>query len=376
MRVCYLTLGLSIRNGWGRYSLQVVEGMLRRSVEPVVLAPTTSDVNEWPSIEYHLILLPLFSGDRLTSLRMLKDWPQVRQCVASCDLIHCLVEPYAPLAALSSWGKPYIISGVGTHAILPLKHPIKGILFRLVYKNAARVVCISEFTRRQILERVSLDNTVVIPLGVASDFFQRAPTYVDVDETRDVPLVLSVGALKPRKGYDVSIRAIAEARRAIPNLRYVVIGDQDASGYVSYLRTLITELGLDDVVGLLGQVSETELRDWYHRCDLFLLTPVQLEGAFEGFGLVYLEAAACGKPVVGSRSGGVPDAVVDELTGLLVPGRDVKATADAIVRLLSDPDLSRRLGQASQKRAREFSWEAHAQRLERVYQDVLARKSG
>jgi len=187
--------------------------------------------------------------------------------------------------------------------------------------------------------------------------------------------VLSVGALKPRKGYDVSIRAIAEVRKTIPTLRYVVIGDPSASEYVSHLQALVTALGLDDAVHFLGQVSDAELGDWYHHCDLFLLTPVQSKGAFEGFGLVYLEAGACGKPVVGSQSGGVPDAVIDGQTGLLVPEGDAEATANAIARVLSDLGLSKKLGRAGQKRARELSWEAYAQQLERVYQDVLARRS-
>lgn len=373
MKVCYLTSALSHRDGWGRYSLKVVEGALQRGIEPVVLTSIDTGKDEPSGVELHPILIPLFSGQNLALLRMFGAWSRVRRYAAGCDLVHCLVEPYAPLAALSSLGRPYIISGVGTHAVLPLEHPLKGIGFKLIYKTAAKIVCISEFTRRRILQHVRLNNIMVIPLGVDIDSFQRASPRNC--EGKDFPLIISVGALKPRKGYDISIRAIAEARRAIPSLRYVIIGNQDASGYVSYLRTLITELGLDDVVSLLGQVSETELRDWYHRCDLFLLTPVQVEGAFEGFGLVYLEAAACSKPVVGSRSGGVPDVVMDRQTGLLVREGDVEATANAIVRVLSNPDLARRLGQAGRERAKEFSWEAYAQRLEKVYQDALARRS-
>ncbi|MGA9348241.1 MAG: glycosyltransferase family 4 protein [Anaerolineae bacterium] len=373
MKVCYLTSDLSHHDGWGRYSLKVVEGALRRGLEPVVLTSMSTGQAKPSGVEVHPMLIPVFSGKNLVSLRMFGAWSQVRRYATGCDLVHCLVESYAPLAALGSWGRPYVISGVGTYAVLPLRHPLKGIGFRFIYKNAAKVVCISEFTRRRILEHVRLDNTMVIPLGVDSDFFQSTTTRVH--DRKDFPLVLSVGALKPRKGYDVSIRAIVEASKAIPNLRYVIVGDPGASEYVSHLRALITELGLDDVVSFLGQISETELRDWYHRCDLFLLTPVQVGGAFEGFGLVYLEAGACGKPVVGSRSGGVPDAVLDGQTGLLAPEGDVKATADAIVRLLSDPDLSSRFGRAGQERARELSWEAYAQRLERVYQDVLAQRS-
>jgi len=372
VKVCYLTSALSHHDGWGRYSLKVVKSVLQRGIEPVVLTSASADKSDLSGIELYPILAPLFSGRSLVSLRMLGAWSQVRRHAAGCDLVHCLVELYAPLAAFGSWGRPYVISGVGTHAVLPLEHPLKGIGFKLIYRNAAKVVCISEFTRRRILKHVSLDNTVVIPLGVDSVFFQSTPTCTYGG--KDSPLVLSVGALKPRKGYDVSIRAIAEVRKTIPNLRYVVIGDPSASGYVSHLQTLITELGLDDVVRFLGQVSEDKLREWYHHCDLFLLTPVQEGVAFEGFGLVYLEAGACGKPVIGSRSGGVPDAVIDGQTGLLAPEGDVKATADAIVRVLSDPDLARRLGRAGQERARELSWDAYAQQLEGIYQDVLARR--
>lgn len=374
MKVCYLTSALSHHDGWGRYSLRVVKSVLQRGIEPVVLTSVGKSEEELSGVELDPVLVPLFSGTSLVSLRMFGAWPQVRRYAAGCDLLHCLVEPYAPLAALASWGRPYIISGVGTHAVLPLEHPLKSVGFRLIYRKAAKVVCISEFTRRRILEHVSLDNTVVIPLGVDSDFFQDIP--VPASSKKDFPIVLSVGALKPRKGYDVSIRAVAIARKLVPNLRYVIIGDSGGSEYAGYLRLLVTELGLGDVVRFLGQVSEAELKARYYSCDLFLLTPVQEGVAFEGFGLVYLEAGACGKPVVGSRSGGVPDAVVDGQTGLLVPEGDVEATADAIVRLLSDPDLSSRLGRAGQERARELSWEAYAQRLEKVYQDALTQRSG
>jgi len=368
-----LTTALSHRDGWGRYSLKVVESMAQRGVESVVLTSQAKEQDNLPGIEPHPILSPLFSGQSLVSLNMFGTWSQVRKWAKGCDLVHCLVEPYAPLAALGSPGRPYVISGVGTHAVLPLERPVKGVVFKFIYRKAAAVVCISEFTRRQILEHVHLDNTVVIPLGVDSSFFQNVPTHILW--AKDYPLVLSVGALKPRKGYEVSIKAIAEARKSIPDIRYIIVGDLNSAGYVSQLKEIITRLGLEDVVHFLGQVSETELRDWYHRCDLFLLTPVQTEGAFEGFGLVYLEAGACGKPVVGAISGGVPDAVVDGQTGLLVPEGDVEATAQAIVRVLSDPDLSRRLGQAGLERARELSWDAYARRLEEVYQNALARES-
>jgi len=373
MKVCYLTSGLSHRDGWSRYSLKVVEGMLKQGVEPLVLTPTDSGESELSGVTHHPVLLPLFSGGRLTSLRMLALRSRVQRYAVECELVHCLVEPFALLASLASARKPIVITAHGTYAVDHLARWPLSYIQKWAYRRAESIVCVSRFTECEILRRVKLVNTMVLRNGVDYEALHRNVTGV---KSGDGLVILSVGALKPRKGYDISIHAVAEARKSIPDLRYIIIGDLGMAGYVERLRVLVSQLGLENTVHLLGQVSETELRGWYHRCDLFLLTPVQVGGAFEGFGLVYLEAAACGKPAVGSQSGGVPEAVVDGLTGLLVPEGDVKATADAIVRLLSDPDLSGRLGRAGQERTREFSWEAYAQRLERVYKDVLARGSG
>lgn len=372
MRICYLTSALSCRDGWGRYSLKVVESISKRGVDPVVLTSRTGDQSDLPGVEPRPVLQPLFSGQSLVSLRMFGSCPQVRKWARGCDLIHCLVEPYAPLAVLASAGSPVVMTAHGTHAVSPLVRWPVSCIQKWAYRRAERIVCVSRFTESEILKRVKLSNTVVIPNGVDYGGLQECGTGRTSGDNALV--VLSVGALKSRKGYDVSIRAVAQARQAIPNLRYAIIGNAEDAEYTIRLRTLVVELGLEDAVHFLGQVSEAELRDWYHRCDLFLLTPVRAGMAFEGFGLVYLEAGACGKPVIGSRSGGVSDAVIDGQTGLLVPEGDVEATANAIVHVLSNPDLSKRLGQAGQERARELSWDAYARRLEEVYQDALVQK--
>ena len=111
----------------------------------------------------------------------------------------------------------------------------------------------------------------------------------------------------------------------------------------------------------------------YHACDLFALLPRRDHGHFEGFGLVFLEANACGKPVVGTRSGGVPDAIVEGKTGFLVDEEDEEAAAAAILRVLVDPTLAEYLGDGARAWASEHSWSAYAERLVRMYQSAIER---
>lgn len=113
----------------------------------------------------------------------------------------------------------------------------------------------------------------------------------------------------------------------------------------SFLQQLVRDLELERHVHFLGSISQQELRHYYSEADVFLMAGRETPEDVEGFGLVYLEANACGPPVVGARVGGVPDAVWDEETGLLVPPDVPSATADALLRLVTAPDLARRLGE-------------------------------
>ncbi|WP_346380108.1 glycosyltransferase family 4 protein, partial [Acidithiobacillus sp.] len=108
---------------------------------------------------------------------------------------------------------------------------------------------------------------------------------------------------------------------------------------------------------MLGHVPETDLPRWYNACDVFVMPNRDIGGDTEGFGMVYIEAAACGKPAVAGRTGGTGSAVLDAVTGLRVDGERVDAIADAIGRLLQDASLRTRLGAAGLERVRaELAW--------------------
>jgi phosphatidylinositol alpha-1,6-mannosyltransferase len=185
------------------------------------------------------------------------------------------------------------------------------------------------------------------------------------------PMVLSVGGIKPRKGYAVSLRAFAILQRQFPQARYRIAGAGIGNTYHRELQKIVAEEGIRNVE-FLGTVSAGDLDHLYRESSLFILLSQEDGDFFEGFGLVYLEAGAYGLPVIGTRSGGIPDAVADGETGFLFRQDDVDGIARAMISLAENPSLSRTMGLAGRDRAQTFTWERFAQRQREVYTRCLA----
>jgi len=170
-------------------------------------------------------------------------------------------------------------------------------------------------------------------------------------------ILLTVGRLVPRKGVDLVLRSVAELAGKYQNLRYLVGGDGPES---ERLRSLTKSLGIQPRVSFLGQVDETTKWALYDLCDLFVMPNRLMNGTdWEGFGIVFLEAALLGKVSIGGNNGGVPDAIQDGVTGLLVDPEKNGDLTGAMDRLLSDQNLLQRMGLAARKRAEdEFNWPA------------------
>ena len=182
------------------------------------------------------------------------------------------------------------------------------------------------------------------------------------------PLLLAVARLEARKGVQEAIRALALVRREIPRARLVVVGE---GPYRRKLERLRDALGLHDSVHFAGRIPDEELAAVYRAASLLVFTPTPRaeQGEREGFGMVCLEANACGCPVVAWAStdggtAGVAEAVLHGETGLVVPQGDLAGLAAAIVRLLADPAEARRLGEGGRQRAKNLVREARAVLLE------------
>jgi glycosyltransferase involved in cell wall biosynthesis/phosphoheptose isomerase len=212
----------------------------------------------------------------------------------------------------------------------------------------------------------------IVPCGVDAEDFTppagRTGTAGGQRSPQDPVSLVALGRLVERKGVDVVVRALAQ----VPQAHLTVAGGPDRSALdddpeARRLVALAEEYGVSDRLTLTGRVDRQEAARLLSCADIVTCTPW-----YEPFGIVPLEAMACGRPVVGSAVGGLLDSIDDGTTGLLVPPRDVDATAAAIRRLAEDPALAERMGRAGRARVQElFSWERVADLTEESYREAL-----
>jgi len=243
-------------------------------------------------------------------------------------------------------------------------------LARRVYRGAAAVIANSQNSKQMLVRDWDVPDSrvhVVYP-GVDTERFRP-----DVDgramrarvASDDDVLFLSVGRLQRRKGHDMVLRALARLRQSVPRVRYVIVGD---GPHQAQLEAEAGALDVMDIVHFVGPASDADLPGWYAAADVFVM-PNRSDGVdFEGFGIVFLEAAAAGLPVIGGRSGGVPEAVADDVTGRLVDGENLEELMSAMQAYARSPDLRKTAGTRGRLRAvQQFTWDIVARRfLDRI----------
>jgi len=214
-------------------------------------------------------------------------------------------------------------------------------VYRTLYDRADRITAGSEFIRGKLVsngcpvERISL-----LPMGIRSEDYPETPF-----EARSPLLLLSVGRLAEVKGYEYALRAFALIRQSFPEAEYFIVGE---GSYRARLELLAKDLGIDASVRFLGAKSDVDVAALYRQASVFLLAGIRAsDGAEEGQGLVIQEAQAGGLPVVASRVGGVPEGLRDGETGFLAPQRDHEALARLVIRLFSDDEMRKRMGEAA-----------------------------
>lgn len=255
----------------------------------------------------------------------------------------------------------YAVFTHGMDILLPQSSPRKRALMKRILQGASRVVANSSFVRDELVKLGVPESHIVIlhpcveKRSIISDediLAFRAQKGVEGKK-----VVLTVARLVRRKGVDLLLCAFQQVNDS--NTVLVVVGGGPEHNALEQYA-----IGNKLPVRFAGEVSDDELSSWYAACDIFALTPRRIGPDVEGFGMVYLEAGQYGKPVIGTRSGGVPDAVVDGETGLLVDEDDLEGLTAALRRLLTDTELRTRLGTNARARIeREFRWESQVQKL-------------
>ncbi len=345
--------------GWGRLALTLGDGLRAHDHVVGFLTSRGADSTDVRAVKMR------WSGMRdlpPMAHRLLK----IRRWARRFDAIICFdLFPYGAMFMLSALGLPVkkILNVIGTYSVPGRRWSLRNAAMRWAIGRADALVVDSGYMRRLIEGRgVSLSGAIEIPVGVDTERFHPVtPTERPCAE----PYILSVGALKRRKGYHFSIPAFGLLAKEFPNLRYVIVGSRDNRQYLDLVVDLARQAGVEDRVLFREGISDQTLLSWYGGAEAFVLSSVEENDAVEGFGMVYLEAGACGKPVVGCTETGAEDAIVDGVTGFLVP-HDPQAIAAALQKILFDPAGAARMGEAGRARAELFRWDNVVSKYEQL----------
>lgn len=231
-----------------------------------------------------------------------------------------------------------------------------------LYKKANRIICFTNYVKRQLLDMGVQEYKIGrINMGVSLENLLEDYSVEDAKRQLGLPhkkIILSVCRLIPRKGVDIVINVLPYIIKEIPELIYIIIGDGPIR---DQLDRLITRLDLQSFVYVNRYVSPKDLPLYYKACDLFVMTNRVVDSdpePVEGFGIVFLEAGKYGKPVIGGNSGGVPEAIVNNVTGFIVDPNNLDEVKEKILFLLKNPRIAQYMGINGHDRViKEFNWD-------------------
>ena len=245
----------------------------------------------------------------------------------------------------------------------------------LIYRSADAVIANGAFAAQKLREiGISSDRIHTITPGLDTFVFHPVPSDTLRDRYRlgNELVVMTVARLIPRKGHARMIRAIAALGDSVPPFRYVIVG---RGSLENEFRDLAAELRVTDRVIFAGFVPDAELNLHYNLADIVAMPNTDEGGDVEGFGMVFLEANAAAKPVIGGRSGGTADAVEDGVSGYLVSPDSDDELIGRLRELLTDHQLRTRMGESGLRRVQSrFAWEARAAILAKVNQAIVEAK--
>jgi phosphatidyl-myo-inositol dimannoside synthase len=341
----------------------------------VVTSPHEGDTRTDRALPFQVVRIPMTLDDwdptRPASLfRYLQAmWQVYHQCQTHrVQQIHgakVLPEGLIAWALRQCYGVPYLLYAHGEEILIAQSSRKLVWLLPRIYHGAAAIIANSRHTKT-LLQDLGIDahKIHIIHPGVHMQSFCASPDAAQrIREKHQLgvaPMLLTVGRMQRRKGQDMVIQALPRIRQSIPQVKYVMVGTGEE---LTSLTTLAQELGVQDSVIFAGNVPDQELAAYYAACDVFIMPNRQIGGDIEGFGMVYLEAGAVGKPVIGGKNGGTDDAILDDVTGIRVDGHSRVEIAQAVIDLLSAPDRAQAMGERGRQRVEsEFAWDTVVER--------------
>ena len=331
-----------------------VHGLIERLPKGSVIVYTSAQANaqtfdsEW-LLKYGVEVIRDRSKILLPTPRVIKA---CQKLISNRKLSKVAFGAAAPLGimarAMRSAGAKKIVALTHGHEVWWAKVPPFSFAIRYMSKNIDVITYLGDYTRGEISKALSeADASKLVQIAPGIDVDHFVPT--DSSNLRaelgltDKSVIISVGRLVHRKGQDKLISALPEIKTSVPNVHLVLVG---VGPHQDYLEKLALKLNVSDCVTFIGRINYAELPKYICLGDIFAMPSRSrffgLE--VEGLGIVYLEASACGLPVVGGKSGGAPDAVLVGETGVVVDGTNSSEIADACIELLNNPELCALMG--------------------------------
>jgi phosphatidylinositol alpha-1,6-mannosyltransferase len=380
MKILLLTEVFPPRTGGsGRWFWEIYRRLPREQI--VIAADNAPDYEQFDRHHnLHLVRMPLgFASWGLASVRSFGQYYRAYRRLVSLirtegiDTIHAgksLPEGLLAWLMRRRLGLPYTCYVHGEE--LNLAEGSRELRFwtRRVLRGADRVIANSRNTQSLLLKKWQVSPTHVVVLHPGVNAEQFVPALPDPQVRHRLgwgerPVVLTVGRLQKRKGQDMMIRALPTIRRAIPDVLFAIVGKGEEH---QILEELVAQLNLERHVKFHGNLDDGELLPCYQQCDLFALPNRDVNGDIEGFGMVLLEAQACGKPVVAGTSGGTAETMRIPETGLVVPCDEPDKLAATVIELLSNKKQLLAMGESARAWALEkFDWS----KLSKQAQDVF-----
>ena len=398
MRVCVLATSFPRWPGdvSGLFIFEPLKRLAARGIEIEVVVPHTRGARSYEVLEgirvHRFRFAPVASWQRLAyensltyALRysvigrlqlpffMLAFILKTALVARRCDLIHAhwVLSGLVALCSQQAVRRPYVLSLRGSDANVGLnsKGLVKWVL-GLVGRRSDALISVSQVIDAAVRRERYTDDPLLLENGVDMDVYrpldgQGHREHLGLPDGARV--IVSVGNLVAMKGYDILISALPEIAESNPNAFLVLIGDGQER---ERLMAQAASQGLEDRVRFTGYLPPNEVPAWLNVADVFVLPTLS-----EGRPNVVLEAMACGRPVVATRVGGIPEIVEDGRTGFLVEPRQPRQLAERISILLGDRDLGQKMGRAGRQTLidRGLTWDHHVDRLVEIYEDVLRR---
>lgn len=344
MKILIITNTIKPDSGWGRYSKSVLDEYSNLSINYATLTegdgllPTTSVIN------------------------FLRNCFRVRKMARSFDIIHAFdgwpFGVYAWFATLNT-KKKFFINAIGTYSVAPLQDFLKGFLLKLAYRKANAVFPISNFVKDRILKYVDLHNIHTVYLASSELPKLEIAEVLEYKEKYKIgtqtPVLLTVGEIKDRKGQYEVVEAVNILKEKYPDILYIIVGlDKQNPAYTKKIREYSSLNSIEKNVKIVSDAkSDKELSFFYTIADIFILNAKQDERHLEGFGIVMLEAASFGKPVIGVALTALEETMKDDFNGLLIRDQTPDGIAKKIESVWSQKE---KFGSNSFTFQESFSW--------------------